>query len=200
MDRETREHDDRVELRDLGVGGRMLQGYAAVFNSPSRDLGGFFEIIRPGAFKRSIEAGGDVLGLFNHNVNALLGRTSSKTLRIGEDARGLWYQIDLPDTQLGRDLAEQVRRGDVRGSSFGFTVNGASGQAWRKEGAKSVRELHDVNLLDVSPVVNPAYLAADVAVRSFQEWQRGQDAAHDLEAAKARQRRLRLAEFALRRQ
>ena len=74
------------ELRaDDGDG--TIQGYAAVFDSPSLNLGGFREIVRPGAFTQSVQRD-DVRALFNHDPNFVLGRTKSGTLALLEDERG----------------------------------------------------------------------------------------------------------------
>ena len=114
-----------------GDGGtaRTLSGYAALYNSETR-IANFREVIAPGAFRSALKRGDDVRGLFNHNPDHVLGRTAAGTLRLSEDARGLRYELDLPDTQLGRDLWTSVRRGDVSQSSFAFTVEA---QAWQDE-------------------------------------------------------------------
>lgn len=147
-----------------------LVGYAAVFDSPSEDLGGFTEVIKPGAFRNALAAGADVLALVNHNRDLVLGRTSAGTLKLIEDQRGLRYEITPPDTSYARDLMTSIKRGDIAGSSFGFRVR-SGGQKWGEERGKVTRELRDLDLLDVSPVAEPAYAATDVAVRSLQEWQ-----------------------------
>ncbi|HEY1064460.1 MAG TPA: HK97 family phage prohead protease [Pirellulales bacterium] len=183
---ETRAIADPVAIQETG-GVRTIVGHAAVFNTFSKDLGGFVELIRPGAFARAIKET-DVRGLWNHKADYLLGRTSSGTVRLAEDERGLRYEIDLPDTQLGRDVAVLIGRGDITGSSFGFIVR-PGGEKWRREGSRSVRELIDLELIDVSPVTFPAYEAADVALRSLEVWTQ-----QSLAQAAARARRLRLAE------
>jgi HK97 family phage prohead protease len=176
-----------TELRVDGEGkSKKLVGHAAVFNTFSQDLGGFREIIRPGAFTRTIAENADVRALFNHDPNYVLGRSKSGTLRMREDTRGLFYEVDLPDTQAGRDVAESVRRGDVSGSSFAFR---AITDEWRTENGSDIRELRDVDLFDVSPVTYPAYPAADVAARSYDAWKQKGDAA--IVAAAARMRQLR---------
>ncbi|HEY1064989.1 MAG TPA: HK97 family phage prohead protease [Pirellulales bacterium] len=170
---ERRSHNGSPGLPGLQVrkadGKTTLFGYAAVFNSFSRDLGGFKEIIRPGAFKRALQES-DVTSLWNHDANHVLGRQSNNTLRVSEDERGLYYEVDLPPTQAARDLEVLVERGDIRGSSFGFDVHGEAGQAWREEGPDVVRELRDLDLYDVSPVCFAAYLATEGAKRSFDRW------------------------------
>ena len=144
--------------------GRQLSGYAAVFNSRSQDLGGFVEVIRPGAFARALDM--DVRALWNHDSNHVLGRTKNGTLRLREDEHGLYMEVDLPDTAMGRDVHEMVRRGDVDQMSFAFSVN-KGGEEWRKEDGQQVRELLDVALYDVSPVTYPAYEATSVSARAL---------------------------------
>lgn len=119
-----------------------------------------FERVMPGAFDNVTNQ--DVVALFNHDPNLVLGRTPN-TLKIWTDATGLRYEI-LPDTTtIAQDVAKMIRRGDVRGSSFAFTVNK---ERWIEEGNRHIRELHSVNLHDVSPVTRPAYEGTSVKLRS----------------------------------
>jgi len=148
-----------------------LEGYASVFNSLAK-LPGFREQIKPGAFKRAIEQRMDVVALWNHNDDIVLGRTTSGTLRLNQDSRGLHYTIDLPNTQTARDIHESVRRGDINGSSFAFNVP-EGGQDWSEQrdadGTFYVqRDINDVNLLDVSPVTHPAYQGTEVYARDME--------------------------------
>lgn len=149
-----------TELR--AKGGNAIEGYAAVFNSQSEDLGGFRESIRPGAFSRAIREKQDVRCLFNHNSDTILGRTRSGTLRLLEDSTGLQFNCDLPDTQAGRDVREMIRRGDINQCSFGFV---AQDDTWSRDG--KTRELVDVDLFDVSPVTYAAYPQTSVSARSL---------------------------------
>ena len=145
----------------------VLRGHAAVFNSLSEDLGGYREQIMAGAFTDAI-AGDDIRALFNHDPNFVLGRNRSKTLKLSEDARGLAIEIDLPDTQMVRDLVvAPIERGDVSQMSFGFQVR-PGGQDWAKDDeGRVIRTLKRLRLFDVSPVTFPAYPATDVAVREM---------------------------------
>jgi len=148
-----------TELR-AASGGRRLEGYAAVFDSPAK-LGGFTEVVRPGAFRASLEAGADVLALVDHDPGRLLARTSSGTLRLAEDSRGLHFDLDVPDTQLGRDVLALAERRDLGGCSFSFRVKR---EAWP---ATDRRELRAVELVEVSVVQAwPAYAATSVQARS----------------------------------
>jgi HK97 family phage prohead protease len=144
-----------------------MVGYAAKFNTRSQDLGGFVETIAPGAFTRSIDAGADVKALFNHDPNIVLGRSTAGTLRLTQDETGLRYEVDLPNTQAGRDLAVSLQRGDISQSSFAFrTIK----DDWSFDtDGRELRTLHDLDLRDVSPVTYPAYLDTDsgIAQRSL---------------------------------
>src|SRR5436190_17332076 len=111
-----------IELRAGGNKSPQLVGHAAVFDTPSQDLGGFTEIVLPGAFKRTLGSTRDPLALVQHMPQLVLGRRSAGTLRLQEDARGLAYEIDLPPTQAAADLLVSVERGDVRGASFAFST------------------------------------------------------------------------------
>jgi len=92
-------------LRASRSGDRMtVSGYAATYNTLSKDLGGFRERIAPEAFRRILATNPDVVCLFNHDMNSVLGRTSAGTLRLSEDRKGLAFECDLPNTTVGRDL------------------------------------------------------------------------------------------------
>ena len=149
---ERRNADMRVEST-----GSSVRGYAAVFNSVSEDLGGFVEYIEPRAFDNVMD--NDVRALFNHDFNYLLGRTSAGTLKIWTDERGLGYEAQLPDTSYAKDLAVLMERGDVTQSSFAFMVDQ---DRWEVDDEGNyTRYIESVSrLIDVSPVVLPAYQAA----------------------------------------
>jgi len=146
----------RITTQRADVTGNTIRGYAAVFNSPSEDLGGFVEYIAPGAFDSVMND--DVRGFYNHDWNYLLGRVSSGTLRIFLDEVGLGYEIDLPNTSYANDLAELMKRGDVNQSSFAFMIES---DKWEVKGKQNIRTITKVSrLIDVAPVVIPAYPAA----------------------------------------
>ncbi|MEK5330266.1 HK97 family phage prohead protease [Lysinibacillus sp. FSL W8-0992] len=140
-----------------------IEGYAAVFNSPT-DIGGMFtEIIAPGAFADAIASNEDIRALFNHDWNNVLGRTKSGTLRLSEDARGLKFDVDLPNTTLARDLSESLKRGDISQCSFGFIP---TGETWDWEPEIPVRTINSVELHEISVVSIPAYEDTEVSLRS----------------------------------
>ena len=147
---------------------RMIEGYAAVFNSPT-SIGNYFnEQIAPGAFTEAIGRD-DVRALFNHDSNLVLGRSKAGTLRLAEDDRGLKIEIDPPDTQLARDLMASMERGDVDQMSFGFYVDK---EMWDETTTPPTRTLIKLRLADVSIVTTPAYEDTEahvVALRSFEK-------------------------------
>ena len=157
----------QAEVRAVGDGSPKIVGYAAKFGTRSQDLGGFFEIIAPGAFDDCLAQNPDILGLFNHDMSNVLGRTSSETMRVSVDDVGLRYEIDPPDTQLARDLMVSMRRKDIRGSSFGFNCL-PGGDTWDidRETDSLIRTLVKISIFDCSVVTDPAYLDANSAVRS----------------------------------
>ena len=133
--------------------GNTIRGYAAVYNSDSEWMGGFYEQIATGAFDGVMD--NDVRAYFNHDENLLLGRVSSGTLRISTDKRGLFYEVDLPNTTYANDLAELMKRGDVNQSSFAFLIEK---DRWEQRDGVTYRIIEKVSrLLDVSPVSQPAY-------------------------------------------
>lgn len=156
-------HRDGLERRaatELRAAGRKLAGYAACFHSEAR-IGSFVETIAPGAFAASIRSR-DILALVDHNASALLARTKAGTLRLAEDTRGLHFEIDLPDTALGRDILALAERGDLGGMSFGFR---ALRESWT---GKTRRELRSVELHEISVVqAIPAYSTTTVEARSL---------------------------------
>ena len=156
-----------LEIRSngtLSAKGKTLTGYAAVFNSEA-NLGDFHELIRPGAFAKSLATGSNIRALYHHQGNALLGTTQGGTLKLKEDAHGLAFELALPDTSHGRDLAVLVDRGDVSGCSFGFRVS-PGGDRWEQRGGKTIRELLAVDLMEVTLTADPAYQDTTVAMRS----------------------------------
>lgn len=152
--------------------GRTVEGYAAVFNSETEIGGWYTEIIEPGAFDNALGRS-DCRALFNHDPNCLLARQSSGTLELSLDRKGLRYKFTAPQTGIGNDILEMMSRGDLKESSFAFTVKE---QSWEEEKDadgdwKYRRVIKEVDLLfDVSPVTYPAYTDTTVAKRSFDTW------------------------------
>lgn len=175
----------RASPADGDAGGLRFEGYAALFNSWSQDLGGFREQIAPGAFSKALLAD-DVRALMNHDPNYVLGRNRSGTLTLQEDERGLHFDVRAPDAQWARDLYESVKRGDINQCSFGFM---AIRDEWRTVDGMDERILQEVRLFDVSIVTYPAYESTSADVRSCAEVLAEHRAVH---AAPARIRLMRM--------
>ena len=157
-----------VELRAGKEGKPAIGGYAAKFNSYSRNLGGFVEIVHPAFFNKSKGDGWpDVMARYNHDDNMLLGTTGGNTLQLRVDETGLDYEVDLPAARA--DIGELVARGDVRKSSFAFrTFPGGDEWATTDQGYP-LRTLLSGQLVDVAPVNSPAYLDTTAGLRSLAE-------------------------------
>jgi HK97 family phage prohead protease len=174
--------DNKIEIRSVAAELRAsddckfeIRGIAAGYNSLSNDLGGFREVIKAGAFSRSLKSNPDVKCLFNHDPNQILGRTKSGTLKLQDSDKGLAFRCQLdPDSTAHRDIYSAIKRGDIDECSFAFTLN-PNGDSFDeaknpRTGERTIiRTLKDVNLLDVSAVTNPAYGngATNVSARSF---------------------------------
>lgn len=161
-DTERRFTPGAVELR--GKDRRLIGGYASVFNRLSRNLGGFVEQVAPAAFNRSRGNGWpDTIARYNHSDDSLLGTIAARTLTLAIDETGLSYEVELPLSRA--DVLELVTRGDVRHSSFAFRMIeddwGTSDQGY------PLRTLLSVSLVDVAPVVSPAYPDASAGLRSL---------------------------------
>jgi len=164
-DIERRYLTERVELRASDSGPGILAGYAAKFNRMSQNLGGFVEQVDPGAFTKSLADNLDVLARYNHDDNMLLGRTASGSVTLAVDEVGLRYDVTLPDTSVGRDVAVLAARGDISQSSFAFVTHQDS---WGEtESGMPLRTLIAVGLRDVAPVNTPAYLDTSAGLRSL---------------------------------
>lgn len=177
-----------IEVRqDEEADGPVIAGYAAVWDQESVDLGGFVEVIRRGAFSDVLDRGDDIVALWNHDINYVLGRVSNGTLRLEEDGHGLRYEVRPRRGGWVDDLIESIRRRDVQGNSFGFYV-AEDGEKWTKRDDGSyLREITRVaEVRDVGPVTLPAYPQTKVVARSVVQRAkslRARDEARDHELA-----------------
>lgn len=166
QNKEQRTYLGSIEIRknEDGTESRTIEGYAAVFDSWSHDLGWFKEKVSREAFD-GVDMS-DVVATFNHDFNYPLARTSAGTLSLMVDERGLKYEFSAPNTTAGNDLLENIRIGNIKGSSFMFTVEEDS---WTFKSGEDMdeREIKKVaRLFELGPVVMPAYPDTTVASRS----------------------------------
>jgi HK97 family phage prohead protease len=156
-----------VKLRSE-VKGNTLYGHAAVFDQETFIPGEGWEVMTRSAFDEVLDREDtDVRALFNHDMSMLLGRQSSGTLRLSVDSEGLPFEVDLPDTQLGRDVRVLLERGDLDGASFAW-MPGESELRTRQAGGQVRAHTRVSRLVDVSVVTLPAYAGAGAALRSEQ--------------------------------
>ena len=163
-----------VELRALeSPESRTITGYAVVFDTPSQDMG-FIETIKRGAITQELVDSCDVFAKFNHDDNKVLARSNQGkgSLKLTVDEHGLKYEFDAPNTDLGNELLEYIKRGDIYQSSFAFALSpdDKDSQKWEKRNGKLYRTINKIAyIFDVSPVFQPAYLTTSVDKRSMEE-------------------------------
>lgn len=156
----------KIEWRTDDMKPGKISGYAAVFNSKSQNLGGYVEIIAPGAFKKAIGRS-DARALIEHDSRLIIGRQSAGTLKLKEDDTGLFMEVDPPNTTYARDLMVSIERGDIREQSFGFTIKSDKWEDLQEN--ISLRTITEIDeLFDVSPVTYPAYQDTSVALRAME--------------------------------
>ncbi|WP_431856611.1 HK97 family phage prohead protease [Azospirillum sp.] len=158
-----------IEMRAVDDTARTLQGYAAAFNVKTKIRswsGEFEEVLEPACFADTLAKQADVRALVEHDYRSLLARTSAGNLVLEEDARGLKFSMNLPDTQLGRDTYENVRVRNYTGMSFGFMPLKMK-QDFDERG-RLVRVSHQsVDLREITITSMPAYPKTSVAIRSL---------------------------------
>ena len=149
---------------------RKIEGYAIVFNSLSHDLGGFREIIKPEAIEGVLERS-CILALLNHDESrGILARykNGEGSLELTIDEKGLKYRFEAPHTQLGDELVEGIKRGDITTSSFAFTI--AEDEWSKSDEGEHIRTIKKfAELYDISPVYREAYGDTTVALRNLSE-------------------------------
>lgn len=157
--------DMAIEDRADDDGLPKLVGYASIFGRKTELWPGVFERVQEGAFKRALEEGADVRALVDHDPSKIIGRNKAGTLELLENKRGLKVTIHPPDTQVGRDIVESIRRRDVTQMSFSFRV---VEESWKDhQDGTSTRTLMDVDLFDVAPTTYPQYPDTTIATRSL---------------------------------
>jgi len=165
------------------------------YNSMSKDLGGFREVILPTAFANNLaDQSREIWAFLDHNKKQPLGRRSVGSVRFRQTDQGLGVSIYPPDTTWGRDAMEAVRSGLAPGLSFGYNDRNVT---WNRGDKVPVRQLHDIDWGEVSVVYNPAFQASTAALRSYEEYQRSLDTINkpelvDVELLLLRQKQIEL--------
>ncbi len=160
-----------ASLVDTDVRGRTVRGYAAVYDSPWNDAlieeMGYVETIARGAFRKALGKSRNVPLLLQHETRDMLATTRNKSLRLKDEPKGLYFEADLPNTQLGNDTLEQIKRGDIWGMSYGMASAPSMDSSYRRYPPPPQRTIKNIQrLLDVSLTYEPSYEAATVELRS----------------------------------
>lgn len=150
---------------------RKIEGKAIAFNSVSCDLGGFREKIVPESIDENIINTSDIFFLLNHSNNrGVLARQKNGFGSLKTDIRedGVYFSFEAPQTSLGDELLEYLRRGDITQCSFAFTVKN---DKWERQADNSyVRTiLRFDKIYDMSAVFKPAYDDTEVKCARFEE-------------------------------
>ena len=170
----------QLEIRNLGhlevradENSRKIEGCAIVFNQPSVDMG-FREVIESTAISQDLIDNSDIYLNFNHDDDRILGRWNKGhgSLNIELRENGVWFSIDAPKTDLGDEVLEYLKRGDVDKCSFCFWMDPDDEEAetWTYEDGVALRTIHKIaGLHDVSIVWEPAYDTTQVSARSLEK-------------------------------
>lgn len=165
----------QVELRAIESENSMsIHGFIP-YNSNSEGLP-WIERLARGCFTKTLQESRDILGLYDHSAGNLLARTSNGSLRFNDTESGLEFDIDLPDTQLGRDTYEMCRSSLLSSCSFGFS---AIREDWLYENNEEVRVILEAKLYEVSIVAQPAYPQTNVSARSLSSIFEGKELTED---------------------
>ena len=167
--------DEKREIRNTSYEvtvdneSRTVEGYAMLFDTPSTGLS-FTEVIERGALD-GVLAKSDVFALLNHNQNRGILARSNKgkgSLMLTVDQKGLKYRFEAPNTPIGEELLENLKRGEIDSSSFAFTVEKDTWE--RGSDGKTKRTIQKIaELYDVSPVYNAAYSKTSVYKRGMED-------------------------------
>lgn len=144
---------------------KKLSGYAIVWNTPSKDLGGFKEVVSPDALK-GVDLS-NVLMLNDHDYTQVLASVKAGTLKLTPDDKGLHFDATLPDTTTANDVFANVKAGNLDSCSFSFDVDDGSDK-WEKDDQGNItRTINQIkDLFDVSVVAVPAYDSTNVAANN----------------------------------
>lgn len=161
------------EIRLLGkstsTDTQTIQGSAVVYNTLSEKIetysGSFYESIKESAFG-DVETQ-DILALWSHDTTKILGRTKSKTLRLYNTNKSLDFELDLPNSTIGHETFELIKRGDITSMSFGFRVLLDEFRS-ASDGMSVIREIVSATLYEISPVAWPAYTQTEVEARTIE--------------------------------
>jgi HK97 family phage prohead protease len=161
---------DKIKIEAIEEEVKIITGYVNKFNELSEDLG-FFETVKPGAFKRSLESNKNILALFDHDTSKILGSTNSETLILKEDDIGLYFELKLNNNlSYTRDILELIEMKVLSNCSFGFKINQ---DEWEEKEGSYYRNLLDIELMEITLTGLPAYTSSEFSLRSLDNFKEG---------------------------
>ena len=155
--------DIKLSALSEGDATKTMTGYATVFDTLT-DLGPYTMSIDRHAFDASI-AEDDIVSLFNHDMNLVLGRTP-KTLSLESQDAGLFTKTELPSHDLGVRLAASIERGDITQMSVGFSIESEE-MTRGNDDTKTHFHVTKGRLFDISAVTFGQYPQTSVQVFSL---------------------------------
>lgn len=159
-----------LELRNAEGEPKKISGYGIVYNRKTQIYDDLYEIIRPGAARKILEANSDIKCALNHDNRFLFGRTKSGTLQLEENQTGVKYTVTPPDTGWARDAMVSIERRDIDGSSFTFGVTSEGEKITKQKDGSYLREIFEfARIGEMGPVTDPAYITTTAELRSAQE-------------------------------
>lgn len=159
---------EEIEFRAEGENSeqRFVEGLGVVYDKEIEIWPGYREKIRKGAFKDALSSGNEIKSFFNHDRNQVLATTKSKPmLEITDTEQGLRFKAPIPPTTYGKDLEVNLKRKNVRGASFEFSVDDEGDIVTRDEHGVYHREIVKATIYEIGPVTNPAYPQTKVGLR-----------------------------------
>ena len=174
MEKEIRKTGDiQIRAIDGQEESRKVEGYALLFDVESNYIG-YYETIQRGAITQELIDNCDIFALFNHDDDEVLARSNmgSGSLTLTVDEKGLKYEFDAPNTDIGNRLLEHIERGDISQSSFAFCIdpNDNEAETWESKDGAYYRTIHKIaSICDVSPVWCPSYSSTSVSKRSLEK-------------------------------
>jgi len=153
----SKEDHNQIRLQGLAI------PYGRLSDNPIPGMPDIKERILPGAFRKSLEGGRDVMMLWNHELKYIFGRTTRKTLMLNEDEKGVNFTNFPPDSGWAKDLMPSIKRGDYNNMSFSFKDDVKAGMTL--EDGKYVRNVSQATLYEISLVPCAVYETTSIGMR-----------------------------------
>jgi HK97 family phage prohead protease len=157
-------YEKRFFTQDLSVEGREIVGwlsYNSVSSSIKNENGKWFkETIKPYAFRDSLKEK-DIPVCLGHDQNDVLASKAMGNLAIEEKENGISIRFRVPNNALGDEVINLIDSRKIAGVSPSFYVQD---ETWNDN--KSFRKIHKAELIELSLVDQPAYLASCAALQA----------------------------------